>query len=152
MFGIDLFIYHLLPFFGLSISLLCLLICRFGPYLLLHLLDPIFFFFDIGLMRCLLLFLHATLFFSLQVLQFLLSFIDFSLEMLLIHLLIFLLLLLYLFMQLLPFIFLLLLDHLSISLLGVADLKERTGLGLTVFGIGRIGQVFVEIATVLHNV
>lgn len=72
--------------------------------------------------------------------------------MLLIHLLIFLLLFLYLFMQLFPLIFLLLLDHLSIPLLWVTDLQERTCLRFAVFGVGRIGEDFVEIATVLHNV
>ena len=128
MFRIDLFIYFLLSFFGFPISLFCLLICRFGPYLILHLLDPIFFFLDIGLMRSFLMLLHPTFLLPLQVLQFLLSFIDFSLEMFLIHLLVLLLLPLYLFMQLLPLIFFLLFDHLSIPLLWVADLKQRASL------------------------
>lgn len=152
MFSMYLLIYLLLPFFGLPITLFCLLIRSLGPYLIFHLPDPIFFFLDIGLMRGFLMLLHPTLLLPLQILQFLLPFVNFSLEMLLIYLLIILLLFLYLFMQLFPLIFLLLLDHLRIPLLWIADLKQRAGLAFAVFGVGRIGEVFVEIATVLHNV
>lgn len=145
-------IYLFQSLFGLSITLFCLLIRSFGSYLIFHLLDPIFFFLDIGLMRGFLMLLHPTLLLPLQILQFLPPFIDFSLEMLLIYLLILLLLFLYLFMQFFPLIFLLLFDHLHIPLLWIADLKQGTGLAFAVFGVGRIGEVFVEITTVLHNV
>lgn len=50
LFGMYVLIYFFLPFFGLSVTLPCLLICSFGPYLIFHLLDPIFFLLDIGLM------------------------------------------------------------------------------------------------------